>query len=63
MTNNNQLLVPGVESIMEQMKYEIAQEFGIQPGANATARDNGRIGGEMTKRMIQLAQEQMKNMR
>jgi hypothetical protein len=63
MTNNNQLLVPGVENFMEQMKYEIAQEFGVEIGANATARQNGSVGGEMTKRMIRLAQEHMRNMR
>ena len=32
MANNNssnQLLVPGVEQALEQMKYEIANEFGV----------------------------------
>ena len=27
--NSNQLLVPGVEQALDQMKYEIASEFGV----------------------------------
>lgn len=56
----NKLLVPQSESVLEQMKNEIAQELGINYGANATARENGAIGGEMTKRLVKLAQEQLK---
>ena len=28
--HSNQLLVPGVRQAIDQMKYEIAQEFGVQ---------------------------------
>lgn len=59
----NQLLVPQSEQLMEQMKYEIAQEFGINYGADATARENGRIGGEMTRRLVQMAQSQIQQPR
>ena len=31
------------------MKYEIAQEFGVQLGADSTARANGSVGGEIHK--------------
>lgn len=55
----NQLLIPQAEQLMEQMKYEIAQEFGVSLGADATARQNGSVGGEMTKRLIRMAQEQL----
>lgn len=54
----NNLIVPGVESALNNMKAEIAQEFGVTLGADATARQNGSVGGEMTKRLIQLAQSQ-----
>ena len=37
---------------MENMKYEIANEFGVSLGADSTARANGTVGGEMTKRLI-----------
>ncbi|WP_440894846.1 small, acid-soluble spore protein, alpha/beta type [Amphibacillus sp. Q70] len=56
---SNKLVVPGVEQKLNQMKYEIAQEFGVTPGANETARANGSVGGEITKRLVQQAQEQM----
>lgn len=61
MTNTNKLLVPQAESVLEQMKLEIAQELGVNYGPDATARENGRIGGEITKRLVQIAQEQLKN--
>lgn len=57
--NSNQLLVPGARQALEQMKYEIAQEFGVQLGADATARANGSVGGEITKRLVRQAQQQM----
>jgi len=57
--NNNQLLVPGVEQALEQMKYEIAQEFGVNLGPDTTSRANGSVGGEITKRLVQMAQQQL----
>lgn len=57
--NSNQLLVPGVEQALEQMKYEIASEFGVQLGADTTSRANGSVGGEITKRLVQMAQQQL----
>lgn len=41
------------------MKYEIAQEFGVQLGADATAHANGSVGGEMTKRLVAMAEQQL----
>jgi len=57
--NKNDLLVPGAEDAMESMKEEIANEFGVQPGADTTARENGSVGGEMVKRMIKIAESGM----
>lgn len=62
MSNNNssnQLLVPGVRQALDQMKYEIAQEFGVQLGGEASSRANGSVGGEITKRLVAQAQQQM----
>ncbi|TQR18440.1 alpha/beta-type small acid-soluble spore protein [Psychrobacillus vulpis] len=59
MPNNNKLVVPGVKQALDQMKYEIAQEFGVQLGADASSRANGSVGGEITKRLVQQAQSQM----
>lgn len=57
--NNNELLIPNAQSAIEQMKLEIAQEFGVQLGAETTSRANGSVGGEITKRLVQMAQQQM----
>ena len=58
-SNSNQLLVPGVAQALEQMKIEIAQEFGVQLGAETTSRANGSVGGEITKRLVRQAQQQL----
>jgi len=57
--NSNQLLVPGVEQAIDAMKQEIAQEFGVQLGADTTSRANGSVGGEITKRLVATAQQQL----
>jgi hypothetical protein len=57
--SSNNLLVPGVEQALEQMKIEIASEFGVNLGADTTSRANGSVGGEITKRLVAMAQQQM----
>lgn len=57
----NKLLVPGVGRFLEQVKYEIAEEFGVKLGANSASRENGSVGGEITKRLIRQAQAQLNN--
>ncbi|MET3683533.1 hypothetical protein ABID56_001628 [Alkalibacillus flavidus] len=57
--NSNQLVVPGVSQALDQMKTEISQEFGVQLGPDATSRSNGSVGGEITKRLVQMAEQQM----
>ncbi|KHD84102.1 alpha/beta-type small acid-soluble spore protein [Heyndrickxia ginsengihumi] len=62
MANNNssnQLLVNGAEQALDQMKYEIAQEFGVNLGADTTSRANGSVGGEITKRLVSMAEQQL----
>lgn len=39
--NNNDKLIPQAEQALNQMKYEIASEFGVQLGAETTSRENG----------------------
>ena len=46
---------------LEPMKYEIANEFGVNLGPDATSRANGSVGGEITKRLVQMGQNQMSN--
>ncbi|MED1203185.1 alpha/beta-type small acid-soluble spore protein [Heyndrickxia acidicola] len=56
---NNELLVYGAQQALDQMKYEIAQEFGVSLGADTTARANGSVGGEITKRLVSMAEQQL----
>ncbi|WP_195694603.1 alpha/beta-type small acid-soluble spore protein [Priestia megaterium] len=58
-SNTNELLVYGAQQAIDQMKYEIASEFGVNLGADATARANGSVGGEITKRLVQMAEQQL----
>ena len=55
----NKLLVPGVDQVLEQMKIEIAEEMGIVLCADTTSRDNGRVGGELTRRLVQMGKKQL----
>jgi len=57
--NSNQLLVPGVQQALDQMKFEIASEFGVNLGADTTSRANGSVGGEITKRLVAMAEQQL----
>ncbi len=60
MTNsNNKMVVPGAKQAIDRMKYEIANEFGVNLGPDSTSRANGSVGGEITKRLVQLGQNQI----
>ena len=57
--NNSKMTVPGAKQAIERMKYEIANEFGVNLGPDATSRANGSVGGEITKRLVQMGQNQI----
>lgn len=57
--NNNELLAPQARNALDQMKYEIAAEFGVVLGPDTTSRSNGSVGGEITKRLVQMAEQQL----
>ena len=44
---------PGSKKSLDKMKYEIANEFGVNLGGSASSRDNGLVGGEITKRLVE----------
>ena len=52
-SNNNKFVAPQAKQAIEQMKYEIANEFGVNLGPDATSRANGSVGGEITRRLVQ----------
>ena len=57
--SNSKLYVPGAKQAIEKMKYEIANEFGVNLGPDTTSRANGSVGGEITKRLVRLGQNQI----
>ncbi|WP_028560857.1 alpha/beta-type small acid-soluble spore protein [Paenibacillus pinihumi] len=64
MARNNQLVVPQARAALEQMKYEVAQELGIQIPqdgyyGNMATRDAGSLGGYITRRLVQIAEQQL----
>lgn len=92
MANNNRSnrqVVPESRNMLNQMKYEIAAEFGLSVGygggsygadtefgselgaiggysssrrpgwGHLTSRENGSVGGEITKRLVRQAEQGM----
>ncbi|MBB6670993.1 alpha/beta-type small acid-soluble spore protein [Cohnella nanjingensis] len=62
--SSNQLVVPQANGALDQLKYEVAQELGIaipQDGyfGNMVTRETGSIGGQITKRLVQMAEQQL----
>lgn len=61
---SNKKLVPEAMTALDKFKYEVASEVGVnlKDGYNGdiSARDAGRIGGNMVKKLIQQAESQMK---
>lgn len=57
--NTMKMNVPGAKQAIERMKYEIANEFGVNLGADSTSRANGSVGGEITKRLVRQGMNQL----
>ena len=51
--------VPGAKQAIDKMKYEIANEFGVNLGPDATSRANGSVGGEITRRLVSQGMNQL----
>ena len=62
-SRNGRTVVPEAKGALNQMKYEIASELGInlKQGYNGDlpSRQAGYIGGYMTKRLIEQAERSM----
>ena len=56
-------VVPEAKDSLEKFKYEVASEVGVnlKNGYNGdlSAREAGKIGGNMVKKLIQKAENQM----
>lgn len=62
--SSNQLVVPQATAALDQLKYEVAQELGIaipQDGyyGNMATKDAGSIGGYITRRLVQIAEQSL----
>ena len=61
---NSKKVVPEAMTALDKFKYEVASEVGVNLkdgyNGNISARDAGRIGGNMVKKLIKQAEDQMK---
>ena len=57
MASKSRINIPEVGAALDNMKYEVARELGVnlKQGYNGdlTARENGYVGGYMVKKMIE----------
>ncbi len=62
-SNNSRKVVPAAKDALNRFKYEVASEVGVnlKDGYNGdiSARDAGKIGGQMVRKMIQQAEDNM----
>jgi len=61
---SNQLVVPHAQAAIDRLKSDIALQLGIhfpQDGyyGDMPTRDAGRIGGNITRHLVQIAQQQL----
>lgn len=61
--NSKSKMVPEARGALNNMKYEIARELGVDYQqaykGNLSARENGYVGGYMVKRLIEQAEKNM----
>ena len=63
-SNSNQKVVPEAREALNRFKHEVASEVGVNLkdgyNGNISARDAGRIGGNMVRKLIEQAENNMK---
>lgn len=64
MASNNNPVKPNAKNGLKNMKTDIANELGLSnydttDKGNLTARQNGYVGGYMTKRLVEMAEQQL----
>lgn len=62
-SNNYKKVVPAAKDALNKFKYEVANEVGVnlKDGYNGdiSARDAGKVGGQMVRKLIQQAENNM----
>ena len=67
MSKNRKLLNPAARDALNKFKYEVADELGLMnkikevDWGNMTTREVGKIGGNMVKKMVKMAEDKMQN--
>lgn len=64
MASTSNPVKPNAKNGLNNMKTEIANELGISnydsmDKGNLTARQNGYVGGYMTRRLVEMAEQQL----
>lgn len=65
MSRTNKTLIPQARQGLDKFKLEVASELGINnykeiDKGNLTSRENGSVGGEMVKRMVESYESNLK---
>jgi small acid-soluble spore protein D (minor alpha/beta-type SASP) len=61
----NRIMIPQAAQAMDQFKYEVASELGINPDyesgywGNISSRECGAVGGHMVRKMIAAAEHSL----
>lgn len=63
MPRTNRTVVPEAKAGLDRFKWEVSREIGVNLtegyNGNITARDAGRIGGQMVRRLIETAERNL----
>lgn len=51
-SNNQKNTTNKDKQFYDSYKYEVAEELGVELGANETSRNNGKVGGKITKDLV-----------
>ncbi|MCY0880283.1 MAG: alpha/beta-type small acid-soluble spore protein [Firmicutes bacterium] len=66
MAHHHRPLDPHAERGLDRLKYEVAEDLGLNDDirsrgwGNMTTREVGKIGGTMVKRLIERAEQQLR---
>ena len=64
MKNTNRHVVPEAKEALNKFKYEVASEVGVSLkdgyNGNLTSKEAGKIGGQMVKKLIERAENNMR---
>lgn len=67
LSKNNRIINPLAGQVLDKFKYEVASELGLidkiknKGWGEMTTREVGKIGGNMVKKMVKMAEDHMVN--